>query len=53
MSRPHQNSVNMGILLKVVFVEGDLSVGRFGFPDLLDGAEPFRAKIRKDVLDAP
>jgi len=53
MSRPHQHGVNMSVLFQVVFVEGDLSVGRFGFSDLLDGAETFRAEIRKDVLDAP
>ena len=52
MPRPHQYRVNVSILFKVVFVEGDLPVGRFGFPDLLDGAETFRAKIRKDVLDS-
>jgi len=53
MSRPHQYSVYVSVLFKVVFVERDLSIGRFGFPDLLDGVETFRAKIRKDVLDAP
>jgi hypothetical protein len=51
MSRPHQYSVNVCILFKVVFVEGDLSVGRFGFPDF-GGAKPFRSEDRKDVLDA-
>ncbi|HBB17978.1 MAG TPA: hypothetical protein DCZ97_13600 [Syntrophus sp. (in: bacteria)] len=53
MSRSHQHGIDVCVLLKVMLVEGDLSVGRFRFPDLLDGTKTFRTQICQNMFDAP